>query len=128
MNNEQILMCVVALILGMLLANMLKSVCGCKVVEGQTFGCKCIPKMYGGQTVQQFRDQIGEDEYNSLVASCSLKLNATDNYGNSYIQDDYTSKDYCEDRTKPPIGTDCKYVTPLGHPKALQDPTYCEDL
>jgi len=38
MNNEQILMCVVALILGMLLANMLKSVCGCKVVEGQ-FTC-----------------------------------------------------------------------------------------
>ena len=35
MNNEQILMCVVALILGMLLAHMLKSVCGCKVVEGQ---------------------------------------------------------------------------------------------
>ena len=34
MNNQQILMCVVALILGMLLANMLKSVCGCKVVEG----------------------------------------------------------------------------------------------
>ena len=34
MNNEQILMCVVALILGMLLAHMLKSVCGCKVVEG----------------------------------------------------------------------------------------------
>ena len=34
MNNEQILMCVVALVLGMLLANMLKNVCGCKVVEG----------------------------------------------------------------------------------------------
>ena len=40
MNTEQILMCVVALILGMLLANMLKSVCGCKVVEGQSCdGC-----------------------------------------------------------------------------------------
>jgi len=34
MNSQTILMCVVALILGMLLANMLKSVCGCKVVEG----------------------------------------------------------------------------------------------
>ena len=34
MNSEQILMYVVALILGMLLANMLKGVCGCKVVEG----------------------------------------------------------------------------------------------
>ena len=34
MNTEQILMCVVALILGMLLANMLKDVYGCKLVEG----------------------------------------------------------------------------------------------
>ena len=38
MKTETIVMCVVALILGMLLANMLKSVCGCEsVVEGQ--GC-----------------------------------------------------------------------------------------
>lgn len=35
MKTETIVMCVVALILGMLLANMLKSVCGCKTVEGQ---------------------------------------------------------------------------------------------
>ena len=35
MNSETIVYCVVALILGMLLAHMLKSVCGCnKVVEG----------------------------------------------------------------------------------------------
>ena len=33
MNSETVVMCVVALILGMLLAHMLKSVCGCKVVE-----------------------------------------------------------------------------------------------
>ena len=35
MKTETIVMCVVALILGMLMANMLKSVCGCKIVEGQ---------------------------------------------------------------------------------------------
>jgi hypothetical protein len=35
MGTDQIMYCIVALILGMLLANMLKSVCGCKnVVEG----------------------------------------------------------------------------------------------
>ena len=34
MKSETIVMCVVALLLGMLLANMLKSVCGCKVNEG----------------------------------------------------------------------------------------------
>ena len=37
MNTETIVYCVVALVLGMLLANMLKSVCGCKnLVEGQS--------------------------------------------------------------------------------------------
>lgn len=34
MNSETIVMCVVALIFGMLLANMLTNVCDCKVVEG----------------------------------------------------------------------------------------------
>lgn len=34
MKTETIVCCVVALLLGMLLANMLKSVCGCKTVEG----------------------------------------------------------------------------------------------
>ena len=34
MKTEQILMCVVSLILGMLLFHMLKGVCGCKIVEG----------------------------------------------------------------------------------------------
>jgi len=36
MGTDQIMYCIVALILGMLLANMLKNVCGCKVVEGKT--------------------------------------------------------------------------------------------
>ena len=34
MGTDQIMYCIVALILGMLLANMLKNVCGCKTVEG----------------------------------------------------------------------------------------------
>jgi len=35
MDSQTVVMCVVALILGMLLANMLKNVCGCKnVIEG----------------------------------------------------------------------------------------------
>lgn len=37
MNSETIVMCVVALILGMLMANMLKNICGCNnITEGQT--------------------------------------------------------------------------------------------
>ena len=39
MNSETIVMCVVALILGMLLAHMLKDVCGCKTVEGLETAC-----------------------------------------------------------------------------------------
>jgi hypothetical protein len=35
MGTDQIMYIIVALILGMLLANMLKDVCGCTVVEGQ---------------------------------------------------------------------------------------------
>ena len=34
MNTETVVMCIVALVLGMLMANMLKNVCGCKTVEG----------------------------------------------------------------------------------------------
>ena len=33
MNSQTIVMCVIALLLGMLLSHMLKNVCGCKVVE-----------------------------------------------------------------------------------------------
>lgn len=34
MNSQTVVYCVVALMLGMLLSNMLKNVCGCKTVEG----------------------------------------------------------------------------------------------
>jgi hypothetical protein len=37
MDTKTIVMCVVALLLGMLLSDMLKNVCGCKVVEGQHY-------------------------------------------------------------------------------------------
>ena len=40
MKTETVVYCVVALLLGMLLANMLKNVCGCKTVEGAS-GWNC---------------------------------------------------------------------------------------
>ena len=40
MDMKTICYCIVALLLGMLLANMLKNVCGCNVVEGY----RCNPK------------------------------------------------------------------------------------
>ena len=39
MNTETIVYCFVALLLGMLLANTLKNVCGCKTVEGSWNWC-----------------------------------------------------------------------------------------
>ena len=38
MNTQTIFMCVVALLIGMLVANMLQNVCGCKKVEGFSGG------------------------------------------------------------------------------------------
>ena len=35
MKTDQIIMCIVALFLGMVLSNILKNVCGCAVIEGQ---------------------------------------------------------------------------------------------
>ena len=42
LDNQTIMMIVVAIVLGMLVANMFKEVCGCKVVEGQTLLDGCI--------------------------------------------------------------------------------------
>ena len=42
MKTEQIVMCVVAILLGMLLLHMLKGVCGCKLTEGQSHGPFCM--------------------------------------------------------------------------------------
>jgi hypothetical protein len=66
MNTENIVMCVVALLLGMLLANMLKNVCGCKVVEG--LGCTDAPPFrddqgtYVGERSEDLSRQYGECE------------------------------------------------------------------
>ena len=46
-------MCVVALILGMLMANMLKNVCGCNVVEGKSREFhRCIHLCYNDDNIQ----------------------------------------------------------------------------
>ena len=47
MKTDQIMYCIVALILGMLLANMLSNVCGCTVVEG---GAGDVPSLITNKT------------------------------------------------------------------------------
>ena len=58
LDNQTIMMVVVAIVLGMLVANMFKEVCGCKVVEGQCArgnrNCQWTPEgvgSVGGQPV-----------------------------------------------------------------------------
>ena len=56
MNTENIVMCVVALLLGMLLANMLKNVCGCKVVEGQSAVQAAVEAAVGKAAVKNLQN------------------------------------------------------------------------
>lgn len=63
MNLETIVMCVVALILGMLLANMLKSICGCKTVEGNEEDC--VKQV----VIAPFMNNKAENEANRLCVS-----------------------------------------------------------
>ena len=52
MNTQTIFMCVVALLIGMLVANMLQNVCGCKkVVEG--YDGESYNNIYGNRTLQE---------------------------------------------------------------------------
>lgn len=97
MNSETIVYCVVALILGMLLANMLKSVCGCnKVVEGNkvcppgsakagqryNYGCGPFPTCCDGTLWSLVENApmpglIGmQDEQTEMAASLNQGLSA----------------------------------------------------
>ena len=55
------IMCVVALILGMLIYHMLKSDCGCKTVEG-TDSAECM--------VACGQYKVGSEEYNTCSRQC----------------------------------------------------------
>lgn len=61
MKTEQILMCIVALIIGMLLANMLKNICGCKkVVEGQASAVADLAKDHARDLAEAGGDEACE--------------------------------------------------------------------
>ena len=62
MNNQTIVCCVVALVLGMLLANMLKNVCGCKLTEGM-LAChdECCKKDVSGCSNLQHAGRCYDD-------------------------------------------------------------------
>jgi hypothetical protein len=85
MNSQTIVYCVVALILGMLMANMLKSVCGCnKVVEGTSIGTSTL---YLSDTLQS------DDPIDNAVAgrACMTldKLEESGGCGNPWDSTDW---------------------------------------
>ena len=80
MKTETIVMCVVALLLGMLIANMLKSVCGCNaVVEGQGSASKDKKKLIPGSQAW-----IAERDRDTAAAAAAAAAKA----GTSCTKDD----------------------------------------
>jgi hypothetical protein len=78
MDSKTIVMCVVALILGMLMANMLKDVCGCNVVEGQTAADCNMCFQYHVKDVMQEPDpaHAAESTFSEADHYVNLLLNA----------------------------------------------------
>ena len=79
MNTEKIIMCVVALLIGMLVANMLTNVCGCKTgVEGFTDPQSTLAGGLGqGKTMKQIlgKDNTDTPAFGYGYGSCGLNQN-----------------------------------------------------
>lgn len=98
MDTKTIVMCVAALLLGMLVANMLKSFSGCNVVEGLE-DCRCVPAIDRDSfnTFASASAAPNEQLWNQLKSECARVLNRHSPETNvSYQFDDYTSKDACK--------------------------------
>ena len=77
MGTDQIMYCIVALLLGMLLANMLKNVCGCKNVEGF---CKESAFACGGSS-DDGKECIARDPNDDCPGmKCQEYCSSLDNY------------------------------------------------
>ena len=98
MNFETIVHCVVALILGMLLVNMLKDVCGCnKVVEGQ-----------GTCSLGQVRKQLPEVfscKNGSNCEKCVKEIVAAADCGSAPWYNMSYAVSYCDNKMV--LGSDC---------------------
>ena len=104
MNTESIVMCVVALILGMLMANMLKNVCGCKVVEGQiSIECPDLDQVcpIGGEIQQEEIQKVNPDVTTRSIYVETPCAKCVQNNGQSCHEND--GKNHC--LTHQPSGT-----------------------
>ena len=128
MKTEQILMCVVALILGMLLANMLKSVCGCKVVEGQEGECGNPNIEYsqgiGGNCVaaeERIANYCILNSDNPIDHDSVVPPRTVDQYCRSHLHSNQCNRPLMDDNNVPVYfhGRQCKWEA--------SDPTQNED-
>ena len=98
MKTETIVCCVVAILLGMLLAHMLKNICGCKVVEGQHLTIKAPPRGTGdsclathyniqNQGINNIINSIGNDAFNNN--NCMLNYLASEEHQCNRWRDSY---------------------------------------
>ena len=77
MDSKTIVMCVFALLLGMLLENMLKGVCGCKLTEGQsTSDCRSVACRH---RLMQERNKDISDECGGNPTCIDEVMDAEDN-------------------------------------------------
>jgi len=86
MKTEQIVMCVVALALGMLVANMLTNVCGCKTnVEGLRFLGDPLQNTPGSGVLQRQIDVVNSSACggDASIDGCPLSGPLTDQIRNS---------------------------------------------
>ena len=104
MNSETIVMCVVALILGMLMANMLKSVCGCGVVEGSEYSSIIddYKKRFGGESkkvcpeIMKMIELYGTCPEQRLCNYYQNKLETYTSLHSHYMCFNKTLRDWCD--------------------------------
>lgn len=96
MKTETIVMCIVALILGMLMANMLKDVCGCKTVEGNTPFQSCFSNEYSSSKQYDEAYCTCYKQYNPKISYCSLSSDV-DGSGVHCNDVDKDFEQYCAD-------------------------------
>ena len=111
MDNKIVLMVIVAIVLGMLVANMFKDVCGCKVVEGQ--GCITDSCISNGRDIRAGEQceansiknvYTADQSYNDTNAFCHKICRARSAGGqqpNAMI-----CETCCTDQGANPVGTD----------------------
>ena len=116
MNSQTIVMCVVSFLIGMLLAHMLKSVCGCKVVEGYGAGVAvdgestcCCGKKEGGHIFPPQCENCYQHDCFNHHGCYNVIWGGSDDFKLPKKYNTATAVPLCKDvKVKVPVG-ECQY-------------------